>query len=119
VDLRKVTFLHGNLREDWRMWLRAAERPEINSSSGPKFDDAACLLQVAIGGLGLALGRTLIVEKDLKEGNLVAPFTTALNAELGYWLVVAKGQPTHPIYGDFRRWLRDQVTDRAQTPKAA
>jgi LysR family transcriptional regulator, glycine cleavage system transcriptional activator len=122
VDLRKVTFLHGDLQEDWRMWLRAAEQPQINSSRGPRFDDATSLLQVAISGLGLALGSTLIVEKDLKEGSLVAPFTTALNAEFGYWLVVAKGQSTHPIYGDFRRWLRNQIGRRAHmplTPKAA
>ena len=112
VDFRRATFLHGDLREDWRMWLRAANQPDIDPAGGPKFDDGASLVQAAIDGLGVALGRTLIVERDLREGHLVAPFATKLEAESNYWLVVTKGRRVHASYETFRRWLGQELGAR-------
>jgi len=109
IDFRRVTLLHGEIREGWQMWLKAAGQHEINATRGPQFDDAASLLQAAIEGLGIALGRTLIVANDLTAGRLVAPFATALDAESACWLVVPKTHPAHPRLSDFRRWLFRQV----------
>lgn len=106
-DLRSMVLLDGDIREDWRMWLRAAGS-HIDPCWGPKFNDAASLIQAAIEGLGVALGRTLLVGGDLAAGKLAAPFGLRLQTESGYWLVT-KSAASHPYFARFRSWLLDQI----------
>jgi LysR family glycine cleavage system transcriptional activator len=111
ADLEKVTLLHGDLREDWRTWLQAAGRPVPDLLHGPRFDDDVSLLQAATDGLGIALGRTLTVEKDLREGRLVAPFDTVIQSDSAYWLITSMGRGRHPLFDVFRRWTLGQIKE--------
>lgn len=108
-DLAHVTLLHGELHEDWRMWLTAVGCDHADETRGPKFSDAASLIQAAIDGLGVALGRTLLVADDLAAGRLVAPFALRLKGEFTYWLVTPKGRPPHPHFAAVRDWLRGHI----------
>lgn len=90
------------------MWLKAAGYGHIASTHGPRFSDASSLIQAAIDGLGIALGRALLVADDLAAGRLVAPFAFRLRTEFSYWLVAPK-RHQHPNATAFRDWLRRQL----------
>ena len=81
ADLTKATLLHDELREDWSMWFKAAGLTTVDPARGPGFDDSGLLIQAAIEGLGVALGRSVLVKGDLEAGRLIRPFATAIPAE--------------------------------------
>ena len=87
-DLAAHTLLHATVfREDWQVWLTAAKVDGVDPSSGVKFDLIMNALQAAIDGLGVALGRTPLVEGDLATGRLIAPFDISLPIEAAYYVV--------------------------------
>ena len=75
ADLAQHTLLHAlDGIDDWRLWLRAAGVPEIDPTRGPKFDSIPLVLQAAVNGAGVGIGRRQLVEAELAAGRLVAPF---------------------------------------------
>ncbi|MFM9863032.1 MAG: transcriptional regulator GcvA [Micropepsaceae bacterium] len=105
TDLARVTLLHDELREDWVMWLRTAGVPTVDATRGPGFDDSGLLIQAAIEGLGVALGRSVLVKGDLDAGRLVRPFATSLKSESAYYLVYPPELENAPKIKAFRDWL--------------
>lgn len=105
ADLAHATLLHDELREDWGMWFAAAGLTGVDTARGPGFDDSGLLIQAAIEGLGVALGRSVLVKGDLDAGRLVRPFDVALPAEFAYYLVYPPDLESAPKIETFRTWL--------------
>jgi LysR family glycine cleavage system transcriptional activator len=105
ADLANATLLHDELREDWGMWFAAAGLTGVDTARGPGFDDSGLLIQAAIEGLGVALGRSVLVKGDLDAGRLVRPFDVALGAEFAYYLVYPPDLENAPKIETFRTWL--------------
>jgi len=105
ADLASATLLHDELREDWAMWFAAAGLTGVATARGPGFDDSGLLIQAAIEGLGVALGRSVLVKGDLDAGRLVRPFDVALAAEFAYYLVYPPDLENAPKIETFRTWL--------------
>lgn len=103
--LAGATLLHDEMRQDWRLWLKAAGAEGVDPDRGPGFDDSALLIQAAIAGMGVALGRSALVKADLEAGLLVAPFATKLPADMSYYLVSRPGTENLPKIKAFRDWL--------------
>ena len=93
------------MREDWGMWLNTAGVATVDATRGPGFDDSGLLIQAAIEGLGVALGRSALVKGDLQAGRLVRPFSPSLHAESAFYLVYPPGTETAPKIKAFREWL--------------
>ena len=104
-DLARATLLHDELREDWAMWLRAAGVTTVDATRGPGFDDSGLLIQAAIEGLGVALGRSVLVKRDLEAGRLMRPFQTAIPSESAYYLVYPPELENAPKIKAFREWI--------------
>ena len=104
-DLKRATLLHDEMRQDWRLWLKAAGVTGIEPERGPGFDDSALLIQAAMAGMGVALGRSALVKADLEAGLLVAPFALKLDADLDYYVVSRPGTENLPKIKLFRDWL--------------
>jgi LysR family glycine cleavage system transcriptional activator len=123
-DLRHHTLLHDDYHQDWRMWLMAAGVTSVDPSRGPRFDDSSMVLQAAIGGQGVALGRSALVATDLAAGRLVKPFDITLASPLAYYLVYPSATADRPKIVAFRNWILAEaradpnVLDRvpAETP---
>ena len=110
-DLASHTLLHVvGFREDWQVWLTAAKVDGVDPSSGLKFDLIMNALQAAIDGLGVALGRTALVEGDLATGRLVAPFDISLPIEAAYYVVAPERTADRPKIEAFRDWLITTLT---------
>lgn len=109
-DLINVMVLHGHPPADWRTWLDAAGLQELPIGRGPYSNDTAGLIQAAIDGTGVALGRTALVDLDLKAGRLIRPFGPSIRSRYSYYLVRPAGRPAPKHYGFFERWLVDQIS---------
>ncbi|MEQ9555598.1 MAG: transcriptional regulator GcvA [Rhodospirillales bacterium] len=118
-DLGRVTLLHDDsitfdpLAPDWRSWLAAAGCPDLNVDDGPRFTAPENVLQAAIAGTGVALGRWSLAAEDIDAGRLVVPFGPSLALQPAYYLLSAAGRAEAPECRLFRDWLLAEV-DRFQ-----
>lgn len=107
ADLYRATLLCGDIPEDWPTWFAAAgcQRPP---PSGPRLGDDGAILQAAVEGQGIALGRSLLVADDIATGRLVAPFPVSLAASHAYWFVRPKGMASTHAVEMVETWLVSQ-----------
>lgn len=104
-DLRTATLLHDEMRQDWTLWLQAAGVTGVEPNRGPGFDDSGLLIQAAMAGMGVALGRSALIQADLDAGLLVAPFAVRLPSLFSYYVVSRPGADKLPKVAAFREWL--------------
>jgi LysR family transcriptional regulator, glycine cleavage system transcriptional activator len=106
-DLAHHTLLHTTVgREDWQLWLTAAGLPvSLALRRGLSFDQPFMALQAAMEGLGIALGRTRLVDADIAAGRLVVPFDVKLPADAGYYIVAPEETADLGRISLFRDWL--------------
>ena len=118
-DLAHHTLLHASVsREDWRLWLTAAGLPvSLALRRGLNFDQSFMALQAAMDGLGVALGRTRLAERDVAAGRLVVPFDVILPSDAGFYIVAPEETADTPKIRLFRDWLVGSVVrDSAVSP---
>ncbi len=82
------------------------------------FDRADLMLQAAISGQGLAIGRTYVCLDEIERGNLVAPFGVTSRLKWGYYLVSRKSINDWPKFISFRGWLQDELQKFQKRSKA-
>ena len=64
------------------------------------------LIQAAVAGQGVALGRVPLIDRLLKAKKLVAPFADAVVSPKGYCMLVAAGRgAARPRSRAFTAWL--------------
>lgn len=85
-DLYRATLLHADIPEDWSDFFAAAKCDDP-VPAGPRLGDDGAILQAALDGHGVALGRSRLVEEELTTGRLVALFDIVLPASFSYWFV--------------------------------
>jgi len=95
--------------DDWRFWLTAAGVAGIDPERGPRFDSSIAAYRAAEEGLGLAIGRGLVLGGALESGRLVAPFDMRLASAHAYYLACAEGTENVRKIAAFRRWLLAEV----------
>jgi LysR family glycine cleavage system transcriptional activator len=106
ADLSHATLLHTTTaRDDWRLWLTAAGVKGVDAARGPVFDQLFTALQAAIDGVGVALGHTQLVERDIAAGRLVQPFDLTLPIEAAYYFVCPPAALKRRKVKGFHDWL--------------
>jgi len=109
-DLARATLLHDeDPLASWAVWLdEAGLGKPAWAGRGPRFADGALLLQAALAGHGVALGRKRLAAGHLRSGRLVQPFGPAVSLGQAYWLVLpARGTPISRATRSFASWIRD------------
>jgi len=108
-DLANFTIIRnstaGTGGDEWSFWLDAAEASNVEFRSEISCDFMITALQAGIDGMGIALGRSTVVERDLAEGRLVAPLTARVKSAFNYYIVVPKGGAERLKTRCFRDWL--------------
>jgi DNA-binding transcriptional LysR family regulator len=89
----------------WRTWLQNAGHADIDCERGLQINDSAAVIQAAIAGSGVAIGRTTLVATDLAEGRLVRPFGDDLAYEFAYYIVHRPQADKAPAVAAFKTWL--------------
>jgi LysR family transcriptional regulator, glycine cleavage system transcriptional activator len=106
IDLSRATLIHVTAAsEDWQAWLDRRGIDGIASGGGLRFDTIQLAFEAAVAGLGVALGRRPLVDRDLAAGALVELCPEAIVAETAYWLVSSEGADHRPDLLGFKRWL--------------
>jgi LysR family transcriptional regulator, glycine cleavage system transcriptional activator len=89
---------------EWRAAFGGSEKP----TAGPTFSDSALAQRAAVEGLGVALGRSLLVAPDLAAGRLVRLLPHEIPSPFAYWLVRPPGR-ADMLVDLFRNWLMEEV----------
>jgi LysR family glycine cleavage system transcriptional activator len=66
------------------------------------------VLQATIGGLGVALGRSLLIEDDIRRGLLI-PVGRPVRVPACYWLVTKPDLAESKGIQVLRKWLKEQI----------
>lgn len=103
-DLLRATLLRLR-RHPWEMWFRNAGAKCEKPITGPLFSDAHLMLHAAASGQGVALGLSVLVDKELREGRLVRLFDVSVPADGSYYAVFRQDAPSKPEVTTFLEWL--------------
>jgi DNA-binding transcriptional LysR family regulator len=102
----------------WAPWLRQRGQ-EPSARATLRFNQYDQLIQAAIEGNGVALGRLPLILPALRDGRLVAAMRQrAAGADYGYWLLQAAAQ-ARPEVVTVRDWLLRQATATQEALLAA
>lgn len=111
-DLRYFTLLHdiggdeaGNPAYDWETWLTEHGVANVDASLGLRFNTSADVLNAAVAGAGVAIGKTALAVDDLKSGRLVCLFGAIVPERSAYYVVRAPGRAVEAKTAPFRDWL--------------
>jgi LysR family glycine cleavage system transcriptional activator len=137
VDLRHATLIHVNsASEDWQAWIDGVAIDGVASdgvtldgtaiegfdlNDGLRVDTIQLAFEAASMGLGVALGRRPLVDRDLATGALVEASPHTIATSTAYWLVCAQnadGAQQRPELFDFKRWLLSEA-EQFDTPSDA
>ncbi|WP_420547048.1 transcriptional regulator GcvA [Curvivirga sp.] len=111
-DLYFHTLLHDEMQTDWRMWLKAAGVADyVDASHGMSFNYSDLVLQAAIDGQGVALGRSFLAKDALKRGLLVKPFELTLPGDFAYYFVCPENNFHRAKVQAFHDWLMEEASD--------
>jgi LysR family glycine cleavage system transcriptional activator len=105
ADLSYHTLIHDYFHIDWAMWLKTAGIEGVDPHKGLTFHSSEHVVQAAVQGEGVALGRSALVADDIAAGRLVRPFELSLPAELAYYVVCLPAALKGKKVAVFRDWL--------------
>jgi len=107
-DLKHHTLLHDIMVTDWNAWLDAADIQDVDGERGPGFNHSHHVIQAAINGEGVALGRSVLVSDALSRGDLVRPFALSVPSAYSYYLVCVDSVAEDPAVAGFSNWINAQ-----------
>jgi len=95
--------------EDWQTWLETTGMEGVDPSDGLHVDTIQLAFEAASMGLGVALGRRPLVDRDLVSGALVEAASSTIASSTAYWLVSAEDAQRRPELLDFRQWMLSEA----------
>jgi DNA-binding transcriptional LysR family regulator len=113
-DLCRHTLLHTDTHTnaqipDWSLWLRAMQIEQLKPAGSVHFSDYDQMMNAAMRGQGVALGRIPLINGLIKEKKLVAPFSQHLASPMGYHLLRSAVSAAKPEVNDFAAWLLEEA----------
>ena len=123
ADLTRHVLLHLDDPEgrtpwlDWRSWLTSNGAPGLKPAGTLRFSLYDQVVQAAVGGQGVALGRLPMIAEHLRDGRLVAPFARKYDSARGYFALVAPRAAERDDAVAFVRWLAEEAARESRTLK--
>ncbi len=108
-DLDRHTLLHFRDSPDWSLWRAATGAESIDTAQGLSFSDSVMVMQAAMAGIGVALGRPSLVLDALESGRLVCPFGPVVRIGDCYVLTAPAENQGRRVLRAFRSWLLDEA----------
>lgn len=108
ADLLDAALIHEDTYEYWTLWLAAAGVLAPSTLEGPRYWQAPMALEAARHGSGIALANELLVEEDLKAGNLVEVLESSVSIMPYSLFARAERWDEEPVR-TFRHWLVQEL----------
>lgn len=99
-----VTDVGGN-PPTWEFWARESGIALPRPARQRRFGQSNMVVQAAERGMGVALGRSPLVDEALARGTLVRPFEGVIASQFSYWLVCPVAALAIPRIKAFRDWV--------------
>lgn len=113
-DLSAHTILQDNLEatesiSHWEFWAKecGVKLPPLPKTR--KYGQANLVVQAAIQGLGVAMGRSPLVGDAVREGKLIYPFAASAHSQFSYWFVCQHGALKKRSVCTFKTWLAQEA----------
>ena len=97
----------------WSHWFAHHGVQEADLSQASGFRLYSMMVQAAVEGMGVALGHSLMIARELEQGTLVSLFDSRVTAPARYLLVTAPASIGKPQVRAFRDWVLQQAGGRA------
>jgi len=110
-DLRHHVLLHLEDRvglqswANWFTWLEPLSGVDIGTSGALRFNHYDQMIQAAVDGQGIALGRSPLVRRLIKQGKLAVPFGRSTASPRAYFVFTSQSSAERPEVADFVAWL--------------
>lgn len=100
----------------WGDWARKAHATRLDTSRGPRFSHADHALNAAMRGTGVVLGRGVLAQEELANGQLIMPFPDlVMDTGFAFHFVCPTNLLERPKVEKFRAWmLKELDKDRAR-----
>ncbi len=109
-DLRHHTLLHeDHMTINWAVWLRTAGVTDVDATRGTVFNRGSMVIQAAVEGQGVALGRSPLADDDLAAGRLVRLFEVSLVGDWAYYVVCPEVSAERVKIAAFTDWLLAEI----------
>ncbi len=100
----------------WEYWASENDLTLPAPARSRSFGQTNLVVQAAIQGGGVALGRSPLVGDALADGRLVRPLPQIARSRLGYWLVYATAQRDNPAARLFIDWIKAEAAIQPDLP---
>src|SRR5215467_9399538 len=121
-DLAKHVLLHIDDRFpwlNWLVWLTANGVRDLTPAGSMRFNHFHEVMQAAVDGQGVALGRIPLIDNLLKQRKLVAPFRNKYATTRAYFIIPAPRGTPRPEARAFIDWLMAEAGATAQIDREA
>lgn len=108
----------GGSNPTWDYWARECSVTLPARRRTRRLGQSNMVVQAAIEGIGVALGREPLVIDALAQGRLVRPFAQITRSPLSYWLVHRRGASESGKVAEFIDWIHSEVAAQPDIPAA-
>ena len=106
-ELHNYTLLHvGSRAHAWPDWLEALGANATDLHAGPVFGHFIQSLLAAKKGQGIALIPHVLVEQEIKNGELVIAYQSDVRSDGDYYLLYRSKHESLPKIKAFREWIK-------------
>jgi LysR family transcriptional regulator, glycine cleavage system transcriptional activator len=99
----------GSTPPTWDYWALETSNYLPKPARLRKFGQSNMVVQAAIKGMGIALGRESLVIDALADNRLVRPFKGTALSQFSYWIVCPAASLKIPRIAAFRDWLINEA----------
>lgn len=111
-DLLTLPLLQQSTRPDaWRHWFEMMGLPTELALRGPRLELFSMLTTAAASGLGVALLPAILIEPELRRGELRQVCAAPAHGSRAYYLVTPERAAVKPAVAAFADWLLAQARD--------
>jgi LysR family transcriptional regulator, glycine cleavage system transcriptional activator len=93
----------------WHAWFKSAGLKLNRDIVGTSFTDANSLMEAAVTGQGIALGRMSVTRSDILAGKLVRLSEHSLRVAYCHYAVYPIASESNPALAAFRDWLIEEA----------
>ncbi len=116
-DFRDLTLLHEHDRVGWRRWLTAAGLADIDTDTGPVFQNTQTIFNRVKACDGVGLADDFVAFDELQAGNLVKPLPITRRSDWTVYLLQLRRDRVSEHVDHFSSWLTKTVNDFRKNTK--
>ena len=98
----------------WTSWLEAAGLEDLQPAGRLSYDQYDQVIQAALHGQGVALGRMTLVNRMIRGGQLIALFGSRRQLTRAFHAVFSRGASARPEVRRFVEWMQREIDREAR-----